>query len=170
MVSNQTYTLQGAFLFGKMKHIKLSRGLFAIVDDKDFERLSEFKWYASQKIPGGVFYARNTYCGYMHRFLLGVTDTYTYVDHKDGDTLNNTRDNIRACTPGQNMANKRVSKKNKTGYKGVTVTYNGKFRADLYCDREWYYLGIFDCAKEAAIAYNKKAIEIFGDFAHINHF
>lgn len=101
----------------------------------------------------------------MHRLLMGLgTGDGRVIDHVDGDGLNNTRINLRICTPTQN-AQHRVRTSNCTGYKGV-YRRRGKFVAQIGAEK--HYLGIFGTAKEAAAAYNRAAQARFGAFAALN--
>lgn len=150
-----------------MKLIPLSRGLNAKVDDSDYEELSKYKWYAVRCF--GKCYARR--CDgrnkkiYMHRQIAGFP-ARLFVDHKDGDSLNNQRHNLRNCNQSQNMANR-------DGY-GVTSQYKGVTRKDSkwiarigFSGRE-IYLGVYEKEIDAALAYDKKASELFGEFAETN--
>lgn len=102
----------------------------------------------------------------LHRLILGVTDPKILVDHKNGDALDNRRNNIRIATTAQNCANKRQTK-SRTGFKGVSISKHGtSFRAQI--GRERIYLGMFPTAELAAEAYNKAAILYFGEFAYLN--
>ena len=93
------------------KYIPLTQGLFSIVDDEDYEYLSQWKWYANRNYY--TYYAmrhttnktgkNTTIC--IHTQLLGKKDNL-YVDHIDGDGLNNQRSNIRHVTPSQNNENR----------------------------------------------------------------
>lgn len=75
-----------------MAKIELSRGLFAEVDDADLLELSAYSWHAVARRDGKGFYAKNTAGKRMHRLLMGVSDSLV-VDHRDGDGLNNRREN-----------------------------------------------------------------------------
>lgn len=99
-----------------MKKIKLSRGKFALVDDADLEALSQYKWYINENAEKTKLYAmrsrlkeeEDTVKGtkvYMHRSLLGVKDKAIMVKHKNGNTLDNRRENL--------VTTKRVMKKKK---------------------------------------------------------
>jgi len=99
----------------------------------------------------------------MHRMLTGA-GRGEYVDHRDGDGLNNRRSNIRLCTQTQNMANKAVERRNKLGLKGVSAS-RGRFRATITPNGQKVHLGTFDTQEEAAAAYRGAAVALWGDFA-----
>jgi hypothetical protein len=151
-----------------MKNIPLNHGLFAIVDDEDYDYLMAFKWYAYFR--HGNTYARTAIWGngktkviWMHRLIIGAIMP-SHVDHKDHNGLNNQKNNLRLCTPQQNRFN---SKPN--GYKGVKlVKSTNRFESRIKFDGRLIQLGTFGKAKDAAMAYNKKAIELFGEFACLN--
>lgn len=75
---------------------------------------------------------------------------------------------MRACTPQQSVFNRKAHKTNSTGYKGVSLTKSGKFSATIGIDYKNISLGVFDCAKDAAKAYNIAALKYFGEFAKFN--
>lgn len=97
-----------------MKEIRLTRGLVALVDDEDFERVNAFKWHAHYSgRTGKKVYAERTvyYKGggrdtiRMHRFILGLPPRgrELVVDHRDGDGLNNQKSNLETITQEENM-------------------------------------------------------------------
>lgn len=92
------------------------------------------------------------------------------LDHIDRNKHNNQKHNLREATYQENNWNRKVSKRNISGYKGVCVTSNGKrpWRAEIYKDGITYRLGRFFNAIDAAKAYNAKAKELFGEFAYLN--
>ena len=157
-----------------MKHIKLTQGKYALVDDEDYSELIKYKWYANHR--HGIWYAyTNIRTGKsritisMHRFLLNPPKGIQ-VDHRDHNGLNNRRTNIRICTHAQNIQNQRRKQGSKTSrYKGVF--WNKK-------ESYWYVqikqngkklnLGSFLNEIEAAKIYDKKAEELFGEFANTN--
>lgn len=154
-----------------MKEIKLGSkknpGLVALVDDEDFESISKWKWYASKR--GQTFYALRTdnkarKVIRMHRQILGLPDAQ-FVDHKDHDGLNNQKYNLRLATNKQNCANRK--RKNTGKYVGVT-RINDRYFSCIKKAGKLFRLGMFDTAIDAAIAYNKKAVQLHGEFASLN--
>ncbi len=164
-----------------MKEIPLTQGFVAFVDDEDFEKVSQFKWYA--KISRGVWYAmrsvrlnppapngqRQTTL-LMHRFILGLeADDPREVDHREQvETLNNQRANLRICTRVENRRNSRKPAHNTTGFKGTTLHSGGKYQAGLHVHGKFIYGGLFASAKAAALKYNELAQKHYGAFAELN--
>ncbi len=153
-----------------MNTIELTRGYTAIVDDCDFEYLSGFTWYA-QVIGKKIYAARRPVSGmiYLHReiFRLEKGDKRE-VDHINGNTLDNRRENIRLCSHAENNRNKGKQSNNKSGFKGVSFHQrNKKWTAWIAINREHIYLGIFGTAEEAHKAYCLAAENHHGEFARI---
>jgi len=156
-----------------MKTIKLTKGYEVIVDDEDFEYLSKFKWHVWVK-KNGKPYAYATIP--IHRMIFKESVKYLgneHIDHKNGDGLDNRKNNLRLCDSGKNMMNRSVnSNKKSSKFKGVYL--NGKSKINPFYSmisfrKKNYRLGQFKTEKEAAIAYDKKAIELCGDFARLNY-
>jgi hypothetical protein len=146
-----------------MQTIWLTQGYFTLVDDDDYTFLSQFNWHTLQGKHGKKYAGkgRGGNCLKMHRVIMNTPDDMQ-VDHKDGDTLNNQKYNLRNCTNAQNTQN---SIKHKVGYKGVRyLGYKGGYMARI----KQIYLGCFETPEEAAIAYNNAAIKYFGEFANLN--
>lgn len=162
-----------------MIELTLSQGQTALIDDCDVE-LADLKWSAKWYEKQQTFYAmrnirqprRKTL--YLHRKVMERTlgrelETYEHVDHKNHNTLDNRRENLRLAVGGQNGANRKTSKNNTSGYKGVTWNKSkNKWKAQIKVDYKNKNLGSYLTAKDAAIAYNKAAVESFGEFALLN--
>lgn len=158
-----------------MKEIKLTQGKVALVDDEDFDRLNQFKWYAMR--DGCTFYAargvggrKNKATEWMHRVIMN-TPVEMDTDHKDGDGLNNQKHNLRNCTRSQNLANKKSRPGSVSKYIGVHKGNNKKkefWRAQLRKNGKSIHVGCFATEEQAALAYNEKAKEIHGEFAKLN--
>lgn len=155
-----------------MKELILNTGDRVQVDDADFELASHWKWscrdqdgkkYATRSLPPGS--KRHTI--YLHRFLMGPPDGIE-CDHRDGNGLNCQRSNMRAATRSQNLANKKLGSHSKTGFKGVQLFRNGRYLVRVMKDRKMHYLGYFTNPIEGALAYDRKAVELHGEFALTN--
>lgn len=167
-----------------MKEIKLTQGQTALVDDEDYEFLMQWKWsfrkdkhkfgyaFRSQNYyhPDGKRSARTVY------MQIAISDRHglNLKDHKDGNSLNNQKDNLRPATVQQNVRNKRKSE---------TRKYSSKYKGVQFCKRSNLFISRiridkdriieigrfpFDKEKEAAIAYNLSAIQYFGEYAWLN--
>ena len=145
-----------------MKKIYLTKGQAALVDDADYEMLSQYKWQFNGRYASSTNIEKNKVIQ-MHRFLMNPADDMV-VDHIDSDGLDNRRENLRICTKAQNGTNKRTTSK----YKGVRKRTNcNRFEAEICHKYKSYYLGLH-LTEEAAEAYNKKAIELHGEYDKIN--
>jgi len=87
------------------------------------------------------------------------------VDHRNGDTADCRRSNLRVCTNSQNQANRKAFTKGRDLPKGVRRKRNGRFWAGITFENRHLYIGTFDSVDDAAIAYQAKARELFGEFA-----
>jgi hypothetical protein len=93
----------------------------------------------------------------------------TALDHISGDRTDNRIENLRLCDSIQNGQNRAVNKSSKTGFKGVRQCIkNSKFHSLIKVNGKQIYLGTFDDAISAAIAYNKACAKFYGDFARPN--
>lgn len=162
-----------------MKKIPITQGKFALVDDADYEWLNQWKWCVVFDSNKKWYAVRAEYVGplgkktrktvRMHRLIMGEPKGLQ-VDHKDmEDTLNNQRSNLRVATKGQNMRNRGKQVNNKSGFKGVSWSkQNKKWYAWIGFNGKTLPIGHYDDIKEAAKAYNQKALELHGDFARLN--
>lgn len=156
--------------YHNMKTIELTQGKFAIVDDKDFEWLSQWKWCSDK--GGKTFYAirvveKNKIRTkiYMHRLILN-TPRGMDTDHKNGNGLDNRRENLRVGTHGQNVMNS-LAKGGISGEKGVYPSRN-KWVAAIYLNYKKIHLGVFLTKNEAKKVYQRAALQYFGEFVRIN--
>lgn len=158
-----------------MKYMELTDGSVTILDDEDFEKFGHLEWHLDRK--GKHFYARRRFgrrhC-LLHRLIMDPP-IGKCVDHKNGNTLDNRRENLRVCTVAENFLNRRKTPGCKTSpFKGVRW-FRGKQKS---LKKRWvgvisykgktYYLGYFATQEEAAAAYNVKAVELHGEFACLN--
>src|ERR1700752_5302510 len=156
-----------------MKEIQLTQGKVALIDDEDFELVSQFKWHADRK-TGGRWYAKRQVGReniFMHRFILGLPVGHVpQTDHRDNDGLNNQRYNLRVSTSSQNGANS--FPRGARPFKGVCLRVRpGRkpcYQAGITVNSQFIYLGSYQTAEEAAQVYDFAALEHFGEFARIN--
>lgn len=135
----------------------------ALIDLGDIEKVGKYRWYST-----GNGYVKSQNNLRMHRLVMDATEDYL-VDHINRNPLDNRKSNLRVCTQAENSRNVGVSQSNTTGFKGVYFEkLNNKYRARIKYNGERISLGCYTNAIDAAIAYDKKAIELFGDFAYTN--
>lgn len=147
------------------KHGKHAGKYETKIDDCDSD-LAESDWVIAGRYVVGGNHER-LHSVILERKLGRPLQKGEVVDHANGDTLDNCRDNLRLATRSQNNANKKMSKSNTSGYKGVSWDKKkGKWLASITKDRKQYNLGYFDTPQEAHETYKTKAIELFGEFAN----
>lgn len=156
------------------KKILLTQGLYALVDDEDFEYLNQFKWHVV-KCKNGFYAARhergktkNRQYILMHREILrfGI-GRIPQVDHKNRTTLDNQKENLRPSTQSQNRANSIVNVTKLSRYRGV-CKIKDKWRAGIMHNKKFFFLGLFSDEVSAAKIYDNHAKEIYGEFATLN--
>ena len=149
--------------------IPLSKGFFARVDAEDAPRVSRFKWSYSGNgyaIRAEAVEGRRIYI-YMHRFVLNAPDGVE-VDHIDLDKLNNSRVNLRLCTPTQNKANRLAQANGESAFKGVCYSHpHGCWKAEIKAAGRKMHLGLYESEQQAALAYAAAALRFHGEFANI---
>ncbi|MFA5293550.1 MAG: HNH endonuclease [Phycisphaerae bacterium] len=169
-------------MFYRKKHfgiafrkIKLTQSKFTIVDPEDFEKLNVHKWHImgyvnncyANRVTGRINGIKKAIT--MHRQIMNPPPGFV-IDHKDGIGLNNTKTNLRIVTSAQNTHNSRKLLNNTSSkYKGIfrDKTRNG-FRVHIGYNGHRKFLGHFDNEIDAAKAYDKTAMELYGDYAKLN--
>ena len=151
------------------------------MDDDDFNELNRFKWCAT-KIRSSFYAVREVrvdgkpFRFFMHRVILGLeSGDKREGDHRNHRTLDNQRDNIRACTHSQNLMNQRPQRNTSSKFKGVYL-YIQKYKDSVY--RYWratikmngkrIHLGYHKDEERAARAYDAAALKYHGEFANLN--
>jgi len=164
-----------------MKIIK-TKNKEIILDEKDYEYLSNFKWKTVKK--GNDWYAviakmkgkgKETTQIYLHEFLIEL-DNQDCIGFKNKNTLDNRRENLFGVSKGYNLSRTRKrltvnGKKPGSIYKGVTKRIKrGKLTWEVRItkDKQTFYIGSYKTQKKAALAYNKKALELYGEHAFQN--
>ena len=152
-----------------MREITLhNTDIVAFVDDEDYERISKFRWHARQR--NNTWYAvryTSTKTIGMHTEVLR---TPVRIDHKDRNGLNNQKENLREATHSINNQNRQKFKiESSSKFKGVHwLSRDGKWVAGYGLDNKWFRIGAFKTELEAAKAYDKKVLEVYGEDACTN--
>jgi hypothetical protein len=157
------------------RRINLGEGRFAIVDQEDFYRLNNFHWGAKgedQLIYAMRFVIEPNKKGKivsMHREMMNAPKGLL-VDHRNGDTLDNRRSNLRLATHSQNMSNRgKLKKKATSQYIGIFLEKSsGRWVVKTTHNNKSIWIGRFDSEIDAARAYDRAAIKYHGEFARLN--
>ena len=182
------------FIIESPKHGKHT----VLIDEEDWERVSQYTWYISKprsgrtsyvraNVPdpdGGVRYRKDRDCWEkkttkiaLHRFIMN-TPKGMAVDHINHNGLDNRKKNLRNCTHAENCRNVRKKPINDSSkFKGVSYAPRSSCNvndlskpwiAQIRLDYKTHYIGSFPTPEEAALEYDRKALELHGEFAHLN--
>ncbi len=161
-----------------MAEIFISQNKRVVVDDEDYSFLHRFTWSARKCADRDYAVTARRFddayhATFMHRMILNAPPNMV-VDHVNGNTLDNRKENLRICTKGENGRNRKPN----AGYrfKGVRkINSRGKIRprilgyaANIYFKGKAIRIGYYATEEEAARAYDTKAKELFGEFANLN--
>jgi len=152
---------------------KKGKGLYALVDDEDHEKVARYPWHLHSERYAAHTTKEQTIV-LMHHMIIGKPAAGLVTDHRDDNGLNNQRHNLRHCTHAQNIRNSKLSglrngKPTSSKYRGVK--YNKKDRAwhaALQCNGKKYWGGSHRTEEEAALAYNVLATKYHGEYARLN--
>jgi hypothetical protein len=146
--------------------IPLKYGLHVIVDAADYEWLSRYKWflcgagYAARHAPGKTIF--------MHREIMQAPPGMV-VDHINGNRMDNRRSNLRICTRPENLRNAAKRSGCLSLYKGVSFDCKmNQWFATIWFEGRSIALGHYHDEVDAARAYDRAAVELFGEFAWLN--
>lgn len=155
------------------REVPLTQGYIALVDDEDYELVTQGpKWSVFMGHSGGLYAIRTIRnpaglrtTQRMHSLLTG----YAQTDHRDGNGLNNTRGNLRCASTKENTRNRSLFSNNKSGFKGVSWHKRiKKWQAGIRVNGKTTHIGYFDDLESAARAYDEVARRVFKEFATLN--
>lgn len=151
-----------------MKHLKLTNGEVTQVDDNTYGLLSQYSWTQDGSAKGYVLCTSEINERRIHRLIIGAKPG-EYVDHIDGNPLNNQYSNLRICSRRQNHYNRKVNKNSDSKFKGVTYNKGIEmYTAQIRFNGKLKYLGCYMDKVKAAEAYNEAATKYFGEYARLN--
>lgn len=157
-----------------MKTIFLTKNQITRVSDQDYDRVNQFKWYASARSDGKFYAKRKQWFPKqkkyelisLHRFILNPPRELD-IDHIDGDGLNNQRENLRAVDKHTNMWNQKTRRTSLTGFRGISIdrytmnkTGRPVFRASVTWNGKFHHLGRFKELEDAISAREAKVKEL----------
>ncbi len=159
-----------------MQEIPLTQNQVALVDDSDYEFLSQWRWFACKHRSGNFYAKRHTQGNekrttiHMSRQILGLErGDKRQADHINHITLDNQLTNLRICTSQQNQMNRETHIESSSIYKGVSWDKKTKkWLAQIQVQRKNIHLGRFRFEELAALAYDFAAMRYFKGFAKFN--
>lgn len=149
--------------------IIMAGGRLTIIDSADYLKIAPHHWCPRDNrhtCYAFTTYPKTTKGISMHRLIVDAVKG-CIVDHRDGNGLMNRRNNLRSGNTALNRVNARKTPDCFSKYKGVTEA-GVRFMAAITHNGKRIYLGTFDKEIEAALAYNTRAIELWGEFARLN--
>jgi len=161
----RNYRAKPATPEGDVKRIPLAGGLYAYVDAADYEWLNKYRWsfcngYAARYAKGKPIY--------MHRQIMNTPEDKV-VDHIDRNRLNDCRSNLRNCTMPENTRNRTKCIGSSSRFWGVSYCKRSqRYSSGIRFAGKSLWLGYYDDEVAAARAYDRKAVELFGEFARLN--
>ena len=155
-----------------MTYIELTKGYRVLIDDED-AHLAGFNWHALVT-KTGLVYAQRKAKNFeanpqstilIHREIVGATSKDQKVDHINGDTLDNRRENLRICSHADNIRNAKLRKNNSTGFAGVQWNERIKrFQVFMTINRRNTYFGCFPTLEDAIVKRQALEVEHWGGY------
>lgn len=146
--------------------VALACSRYTVVELQDLNDVLQFPWCCRNGYVVRNIGSNPQKSEFLHRRLMQAPKGQQ-VDHRNCDTLDNRRSNLRICSPSENRQNVNRRANNTSGYKGV-VKLGNRWIAQIRCDGRKHYLGCFESPEGAARAYDAAAKQLHGKFARMN--
>ncbi len=158
-------------IVGDLAYVPLTQGYEAVIDAADVHLVEGRNWHI-QRGATSIYAVSNARREDRTRTLLPLHTAITgfaRTDHRDGDGLNNRRENLREATAAQNSHNQRRGRNNTSGFKGVShEAQTGRWRASIKLNGVLHRLGRFETPEIAHQAYCKASEAMHGEFGRVN--
>ena len=141
-----------------------------IIDKEDFELIDNYKRYVYINSDGYALISKNNEEIFIHRLVMGLEKRYNddnklIVDHKDGNRLNNTKDNLRIIEKNKNPINCKIYKNNTSGHKGITwMKRLNKWQVTICYNKKRIYLGVFENYYDAVKCREEAESKYYGEY------
>lgn len=145
--------------------LKTTKGVIFKIDKDDFEKVSKYTWCLSK--TGYLVANLKGKVTKLHRYILSAPSSLL-VDHINGNPLDNKKSNLRLCDGNHNTKNCKLGKNNLTGYSGISLLPNGKYRVRIMVDRKEISLGWHDTFESALKERLEAEQKYFAEFAPSN--
>lgn len=141
-----------------------SDGTEFLFDREDYDKIKDYQWYCNQGYIRGELERKHFS---IHRVIMGLSkDSDIFVDHTEGNPLDNRKKFLRLATPSQNCQNRKNSSTNTTGMAGVSLQKEtGKYMVRIGVDKERLYLGLYSTYEEAVKVRLEAEKKYYGDYA-----
>ncbi len=143
-----------------MRRFLTYNGYEVLVSDRDWAAVRKHRWHFYDRYVEATIDGKTVK---LSRFILNAPSN-KFVDHRNGDRLDNRRCNLRFCTRSQNQWNRKRNVNSTSGHKGVSEIKSGNFRARVQVKGKRFHLGVFKTALEAQKARQSFAKEKHGSF------
>jgi hypothetical protein len=159
---------------GNIIEIKLTQNQKTIIDKEDWNKIKKINWHSAYdpttkcfRVQGDIKKKNKWKTVHLARIIMNVNNSLLEIDHINNNPLDNTKNNLRVCFGKDNKKNKRISKNNTSGFKGVNK-FGNKYICRIGIDGKRIFLGYFENKELAAKRYNIAAIKYHGEFAKLN--
>lgn len=142
------------------------KGYNVIIDDEDYERVNKYSWNIHKNYVRTTIYIPEKKEIRLHRLLLGIENSDVDIDHINGNTLDNRKQNLRPCSHSENMQNCKKYINNTSDYKGVNFI-NNKWLARIQVNNKRIFLGYFNTPEKAYEAYCEASKKYHGEFGRL---
>jgi hypothetical protein len=142
----------------------------SLIDIEDLALVSGIKWTTSLEkhhryATGNIKIGKNYKGIKMHRLILGVSDKSVKIDHKNHNTLDNRKENLRISSNAQNMHNMTFTRNSTSGIKGITKKGN-RWECRIQLNGKRIQIGCFSSIEEALEARLKMENALYGEYAN----